>query len=204
MARIAGVSASEAGVGVKVAYHFTRRGVGKIAGRETDQMLEPAEILAHSPKLLSGYGKIEQAIAGLNRVDRHLSDLAELKAATMMGCEYCIDLGSQIARRRSGISDEQLLALPYYRDSELFNDLEKLVLDYAVGMSRTPVDVSDELFARLQEHLDDAELVELTYIIAHENTRGRFNHAFEIGSAGFSEGMACAVPLRTGESSRGA
>lgn len=195
MARIAGVPARRASIGVKLAYYFTRRALRKLAGRETDQMLEPLGILAHSPRLLSGYGKLELAIGKLNRIDRHLSDLAELKAATLMGCEYCIDLGSQVARRRSGISDEQLLALPYFRDSALFTDLEKLVLEYAVALSQTPVAVSDELFDELREQFDDAQLVELTYIVAHENSRGRFNHAFEVGSAGFSEGMTCAVPI---------
>jgi 4-carboxymuconolactone decarboxylase len=73
-----------------------------------------------------------------------LKNLAELKAATLTNCEYCIDMGSQIARR-TGLTDAQLLALPTYETSLLFTDLEKLVLDYAVSMSRTPVDVSDEL-----------------------------------------------------------
>jgi 4-carboxymuconolactone decarboxylase len=36
--------------------------------------------------------------------------------------------------------------------------------------------------------------VELTHVIALENMRGRFNLAHGIGSAGFSEGMVCAVP----------
>src|SRR5262249_61711293 len=80
------------------------------------------------------------------------------------------------------------------RESELFRELETLVLDYAVGMSVTPVDVSDELFAALREPFDDAQLVELTSVIAVENLRGRFNLALGIGAAGFSEGMVCAVP----------
>jgi AhpD family alkylhydroperoxidase len=111
LARIAGVPAGEAGIGVKLAYYFTRRGMAKLAGRETEQMLEPLAIFAHSPKLLAGYGRLEQATAKLSSVESRLSDLAELKAATMTSCEYCIDLGSQIARRWSGITDEQLLAL---------------------------------------------------------------------------------------------
>ena len=78
--------------------------------------------------------------------------------------------------------------------SPLFSELGKLVLDYAVGMSRTPVEVSDELFDRLRQHFDDGQLVELTHHIALENMRGRFNLALGIGSAGFSEGMVCAVP----------
>src|SRR5204863_8764510 len=87
-------------------------------------------------------------------------------------------------------------ALPRYRDSELFDELEKLVLDYAVGMSSTPVDVSDELFGQLRARFDDAQIVELTNIIALENMRGRFNLALGIGSSGFREGLVCAVPDR--------
>src|ERR1700736_6010201 len=141
---------------------------------------------------------MEDAPAKLRRVDERLKVLAELKAATLTQCEYCIDIGSQIARR-AGISEEQLLALPRYRDSELFDETEKLVLDYAVGMTRTPVSVSDELFAELRSRFDEAQLVELTNIIAVENMRGRFNLAFGMGSAGFSEGMVCAVPETAGE-----
>lgn len=182
------------GLQVKLVYYFTGRALARLSGRRPERILEPLQMFAHIPALLNAYARLEQATAKLHRVDKRLSDLAELRAATLVNCEYCIDLGSQIARRRSGLTDEQLLALPRYRDSELFTDLEKLVLDYATGMSRTPVDVPDELFARLREHFGDAQLVELTYHIALENLRGRFNLAFGIGSAGFSDGMVCAVP----------
>jgi AhpD family alkylhydroperoxidase len=136
---------------------------------------------------------MEQATAKLHRVDKRLRALAELKAATLTGCEYCIDLGSQVSRRW-GLTDDQLLALSSYRTSALFNDLDKLVLDSAVGMSRTPVEVSDALFAELRGHFDAAQLVELTHVIALENLRGRFNLALGISAAGFSEGMVCAFP----------
>ncbi len=63
-------------------------------------------------------------------------------------------------------------------------------------MSRTPVDVTDALFARLRAHFDDAQLVELTYVIALENLRGRFNLALGVGPAGFSDSMVCAAPAR--------
>jgi hypothetical protein len=68
------------------------------------------------------------------------------------------------------------------------------VIDYAVGMSSTPVSVSDELFAELRARFDEAQIVELTNTIALENMRGRFNLALGMGSAGFREGMVCAVP----------
>jgi AhpD family alkylhydroperoxidase len=193
MTRIKGVSSRQAGPLVKLAYFFTRRQISRLTGRETDRMIEPLEMYAHLPGLLRGYAKLEQATAKLHRFDGRLKTLAELKAATLTQCEYCIDFGSQVARRM-GLSDKQLLALPSYRTSPLFTDLEKLVLDYAVGMSRTPVEVPDVLFADLEKHFDPAQIVELTHAIALENMRGRFNLALGIGAAGFSKGMVCAVP----------
>lgn len=133
----------------KLVYFFTRRSVARLTGRATERMIEPLEMYAHVLGLLRGYARLEQATAKLHRCDERLKNLAELKAATLTHCEYCIDFGSQVARR-SGLSDEQLLALPSYRTSALFTDLEKLVLDYAIGMSRTPVEVSDALVASLR------------------------------------------------------
>jgi AhpD family alkylhydroperoxidase len=195
MARIPGVSPQEAGPEVAGTLGYAREMMAQLAERATERGAEPIELLAHAPELLRGVLAHQQAAAEANRIPARLKHLAELKAATLTNCEYCIDLGSQISRR-AGLSDEVLLALPLYRTSPLFTELEKLVLDYAVAVTRTPVDVSDELFARLREHFDPAQLVELTHAIALENLYGRFNHALGIGSAGFSEGMVCAVPER--------
>jgi 4-carboxymuconolactone decarboxylase len=177
----------------RLTLRISKRKVVQLTGRETEGMIEPLEAYARSPRLLLGYGLLEQATAKQHRVEPRLKALAELKAATLTRCEYCIDIGSQLARR-AGIADDQLLALPRYGESDQFDELEKLVLDYAVGMSRTPVEVSDELFAALRRRFDDVQLVELTNVIALENMRGRFNLALGIGASGFSEGMVCAVP----------
>ncbi|HST54834.1 MAG TPA: carboxymuconolactone decarboxylase family protein [Solirubrobacteraceae bacterium] len=194
MTRIQGVSRSQAGPLLRLTYRVARRKTAKLTQRETERMIEPVEVFGHVPKLLYGWGALETAHEKVNRVEHRLKELVQLKAATLAQCEYCIDIGSAVARN-TGLSDAQLLALAHYRESELFDELEKLVLDYAVGMSSTPVDVSDELFASLRTHFDDAQLVELTMSIALENLRSRFNGAFEIGSAGFTEGMVCAVPV---------
>jgi 4-carboxymuconolactone decarboxylase len=195
MKRIEGASGRRARPLARIALRIARRKTRQIAGAETERMIEPLEAYAHLPRLMVGYGALEEATARLHGVDHRLKVLAELKAATLSQCEYCVDLGSQICRN-SGLSDEELLALPRYRESELFGELEKLVLDYAVGMSSTPVDVSDELFAKVRDHFDEAQIVELTNIVALENMRGRFNGALGIGSSGFREGLVCAVPDR--------
>jgi alkylhydroperoxidase family enzyme len=87
-------------------------------------------------------------------------------------------------------------ALPDYARSAAFSELERLVLDYTVAMTATPVNVPDELFAALRARLDEAQILEITAAIAWENYRARFNHALEIGAQGFSEGAFCVVPER--------
>ncbi len=70
------------------------------------------------------------------------------------------------------------------------------MLDYSVAMTQTPVDVPDEVFDRLQQHFNEPQMVELTAMIAWENYRARFNHAFGIEAQGFSENAYCPLPER--------
>ncbi|MGH8931374.1 MAG: carboxymuconolactone decarboxylase family protein [Egibacteraceae bacterium] len=81
-----------------------------------------------------------------------------------------------------GISDEKLLAVLEWEPSTLFDDDERLALEYADAITMTDRDVSDELFTRLQSRWDDDALVELTEIIAWENASSKFNWALRIPS----------------------
>src|SRR6266567_5105476 len=106
-----------------------------------------------------------------------------------------MDIGSAVSRT-SGLSAEKIAALPNYRSSDLFSETERLVLYYADGMTQTPVEVSDALFAKLREKFTDAQLVELTATLAWENYRARFDHAFGVEAEGFTQGSYCAMPVR--------
>jgi AhpD family alkylhydroperoxidase len=174
------------------------RGVYRYAEKQYDRLPEPTVVFGHHKKLLVGYGALESALERSHRVDDKLKAMAELKAAMLAGCEWCLDIGSPIARE-SGMTDDQLRDLHRHSESEHFSELERLVVDYAVGMTRTPVDVSDELFARLAEHFDEAQLVELTSAIAIENFRARFNWAFDMRPQGFSDGQYCVRPQEAAE-----
>ncbi len=185
MARIEKVPEREAGPFGRFAYRLSRRRFGEV--------VEPLAVMAHHPRLLLGYCLFEVAFERSRLVDERLKGLAGLKAATMVGCEFCIDIGSAL-NRGAGVTEEQLCELPSYERSEAFSPLEKLVLRYAVAVTRTPTVVTDELFDALREHFGEAQLVELTAAIALENFRARFNYAFGMGSQGFSEGSYCAVP----------
>jgi AhpD family alkylhydroperoxidase len=156
--------------------------------------VRPLDAFAHHRKLMMGYSVHELALESSHRVPERLKALGECRAAAVAGCEWCMDFGSHLARRQSLLSEHELQELARYRDSDAFSELDKLVLDYATAMSRTPAEVDDELFDRLRTEFDDRQIVELTTAIAIENFRARFNHAVGIEPQGFSEGAACVVP----------
>ena len=156
--------------------------------------VRPLDAFAHHRKLVLGYGALEMALDHSHRAPERLKMLGELRAASVVGCEWCMDFGSHLARAEAGLTERELQDLARYPDSDAFSDLDKLVLDYATAITRTPSEVGGDLFARLRAELDDAQIVELTSAIAAENFRARFNHAVGIEPQGFSEGAACVVP----------
>ena len=81
-----------------------------------------------------------------------------------------------------GVSDEKIDALSDYATSELYNDGERVALEFADQMTITGREVSDELFERLRKFYDDDGLVELTATIAWENASSKFNRALRVPS----------------------
>jgi len=84
--------------------------------------------------------------------------------------------------------------LSNFETSSAFSEAEKLVLRYATAMTQTPVEVPDEIFNGLRKYFNEKQMVELTAMIAWENYRARFDHAFGIESMGFTEGAFCPLP----------
>lgn len=111
--------------------------------------------LRRRPQLLAATAGYELALLTSARMPSRLKTLAELKASTLITCEYCIDIGSALARHE-GISEAQLRALPSYRTADRFTEAEVLVLELAEAMTRTPTEVPEELRARLLQRFTSA------------------------------------------------
>lgn len=155
--------------------------------------------LARRPQLAAGVLTFETALLMSNRVDPHLKELAELKTAALVNCEFCLDIGSALAHS-SGVTEQQIADLPRYRTSPAYDELEKLVIAYAEAMTLTPAiglaDVREQLLVRLGK----AQVAELAVAIAWENQRARLNQALGVRPTGMAEGMTCALPEARGDS----
>ncbi|HEY8693492.1 MAG TPA: carboxymuconolactone decarboxylase family protein [Chloroflexota bacterium] len=91
---------------------------------------------------------------------------------------------------KAGATDEEIADLPNWRTSAHYSEAERLAFELADATIQTPVDVSDDLFSRLQRHYGTEALVELSAICALENFRSRFNRVFRVEPNGFY----CPVP----------
>ena len=81
-----------------------------------------------------------------------------------------------------GVSNEKIEALSNYATSDLYDDAERVALEFADNMTITGREVNDELFERLRKFYDDDALVELTATIAWENASSKFNRALRVPS----------------------
>lgn len=173
------------GLQAQIATFFARRQYGP-------EIVESTGVYAQNPRLMYWFVGFNRAVEKPKRLPARLRELAVLKAATVVGCEFCIDIGSEYARR-SGLTDPQLLALHDAEASGLFDAEELLIINYARAMSVTPTEADDQLVAALRERYGNRGVLELTHLIAWENARARTNAALGVGAGGFSAGKACAI-----------
>ncbi|WP_040808314.1 carboxymuconolactone decarboxylase family protein [Nocardia concava] len=165
------------------AFRRARRNQGDLAGW-----------LVRRPLLLIGTMIYETMLMFSNRLDPHLKELAELKTAALVNCEFCLDIGSTLAHF-GGVTEAQVTELPKYRDSDAYNKLEKLVISYAEAITVTPTSLDlEDIRTQLLARISKGQLAELAAAIAWENQRARVNQALGVRPTGMAEGMACALP----------
>ena len=157
----------------------------RFARRRYGVMLDPGAAIAHNMAVGRSYALFELGVERWRALDRGLKDLAVIAAAASIGCAWCMDFGYWEATVRHEVPAEKIRAVPGWRDSEVFSGLERLVLEYAEAMTDTPPSVTDEMVERLRAQLSDAQLVELTAIVAVENLRSRVNSALGLTAQGF-------------------
>jgi 4-carboxymuconolactone decarboxylase len=176
---------------IKILFWFAQRATGQLTGKR----ILPSSLKAHAhhTHLLFGLGMMESAQMHAVTVPKRLKSLASLKVAALIGCPFCMDIGSAVGRR-DGVREDQLAELHRFTVSGAFDEIEKVVLRYAEALTQSRVQIPDELFAMLRQYFTEQQLVELTSAITWENYRARFNRGLAIEPDGFIEGATCVLP----------
>lgn len=175
--RIKGIEESDAPIFLKPLYI----GYKKIAGKVATSL----KVQAHRPSIAWFGNLFGLAIEKSGTIEKRIHFLVQLRAAQTVECPFCIDIIPALGIKSGVLTDAEIGAVSHYFDSDLFSIKEKVAMEYAEAVSKTPVKVSDEMFSRLRNFFDEKQIVELTASVAYENYRARFNHALGIGSDNF-------------------
>ncbi len=173
----------------------------RMATKMMGQVPTPLGVYWHNPKVLKASFGIGSKVQKWDACDESLKSFAHMAVASLVGCTWCLDF-NYFQAHNANLDLEKAREVPRWREADVFTSLERDVLAYAEAMSQTPPTVTDDLVARLLEHLGPAALVELTSVIAFANFSTRGNVALGIESDGFAE--ACELkPLAQPSGRRG-
>jgi AhpD family alkylhydroperoxidase len=154
--------------------------------RRYGAVLEPGLALLHNRKVLITVIANENKVARWDALDPTVKAVAALAAAAEIGCGWCLDFGFWESFHR-GVNSNKLREITNWQRATVYNERERAAIRYAVAMTQTPPEVTDEMVAELRTRFTDAEVVELTATIALENQRSRTNSALGLTSQRFRD-----------------
>ena len=111
---------------------------------------ESLGVMWHNRAVLSSVMAFGRKAEKWNQLDPNLKSFAHMAVASLVGCSACLDFGYLQAHNK-GLDEAKASEVPRWRESAVFNSLERDVMAYAEVVSQTPPRVTDALSARLLE-----------------------------------------------------
>lgn len=117
------------------------------------------DILQHC---VDGFGLYQSPKRHLDPI---LRELGQTRVGWARGSQFVFSQHCKSCRA-IGMSEEKIAAIPAWQVADCFSPVERAVLAYTDALAFDGGRVADDVFAALQEHLSDEEILELTYITA--------------------------------------
>ena len=157
--------------------------------RTYGEILKPGMLWARSPLV---FATLALLYGALNRksspIDAALRSLVTVRVSQINHCAFCVDINSATLVKR-GVSMEKVEAVSTWHSSNIFDEKERVALEYAESITYSDRTTVKELIDRLRDYFDDDGIAELTGLIAFQNMSSKFNAALDVPAAGF-----CALP----------
>lgn len=129
----------------------------------------------HRPEIAYAFIAMNQAVmANHGRVSSALKRFIGYISSLAAGCRYC-QAHTIRAAERYGAEVTQLNEIWEFETSNAFSAAEKAALNLALKSSRVPNDCTSEDHARMNEHWNDGEVVEIVGVIALFGFLNRWN-----------------------------
>ena len=146
----------------------------QIFGPERDPVAEPGTATGTPGDWWTVFAAVpdifEHAVRGFalyrnpdRRLPPELMELGQTRAGWLVGSQFVYSQHCKSCRTL-GMSDEKIAAISSWPAASCFDEVERLVLAYTDSLVLERGRVPDALFDALARHLDDHQILELTYV----------------------------------------
>ncbi len=135
--------------------------------------------VAYRPEILRTMIAHFRAIIETGTAGAKLKELVIVRTSQINQCEYCLNSHTQLAHKY-GWSEEQIADLANFRTRTDFTEREKAALELAERETLDSNGIDDEFWARLRQHFDEGEIIELAAAIGLFNYFNRFNNSLKM------------------------
>ena len=146
---------------------------------EYGPFLNQVKVFAHRPPAVRHVMGLLLDLADEAVLPKRYLEIALVVVSKLNECEYCV--AHHLPRLvEQGLGTETAARI-LESDCPGLDEVERLVRDYAVRVTRDPRRVDESMFEALREHFSEAQIVELTLRTALCGFVNRFNDALDIG-----------------------
>ena len=171
MARVSDVSPEQVAADVREVYLRFANGYGPFRNQ--------VGVFAHVPSSVKHLMAMLLELREQRNVPYRYIELAIVAVANLNQCHYCVAQHKPLLTIE-GISAGGADRVLDYEDHPEFEEVDRLVVEYAIQVTNAPQRVRDQLFERLKRHFSEAQIVELTLRIALCGFFNRMNDALMI------------------------
>ena len=133
-----------------------------------------AGVMAHRPPIFKNVWGLLTDLSKEAVLPKRYLELCLVTVSLLNKCTYCV---SHHAPKLAvqGISEEGASRLLDYKTHSELDDVDKLVVEYAIAVTNNWNRTRDEIFSRLKLHFTEAQIVEMTWRTALCGAFNRFN-----------------------------
>ena len=138
-----------------------------------------AGVMAHRPPIFKNTWALLTELAEEGVLAKRYLELCLVTVSLLNKCTYCV---SHHAPKLAvqGISEAGASRLLDYKTHPELDEVDKLVVEYAIAVTNNWNRTRDEIFARLAAHFSEAQIVEMTWRIAPCGAFNRFNDILQL------------------------
>src|SRR5947208_12881259 len=171
MARVRNIAADELPADLAEIYREFAGGYGPFANQ--------VAVFAHVPAALRHLVPLLLELRAAKTLPKRALELAIVTVSQLNACQYCVAHHKPFLAVE-GVSPAAADRLLDYQDHPELDEVDKLVVQYAIAAWEQPSRIPDALFGRLSEHFSEAQIVELTLRITLCGFFNKFNDALQI------------------------